>query len=271
MQNKFDELVYRIGKYWDRLVFRSFGSGNISRWLRMYIGPFAALSGVMLLFCIIFYAVYRNGKRIFSFILTILSGVLSVICATLWRVTWLDDYYWEKAVTWVPVVLVAGIVIWILVRCFIMIEEDAEKKREEKAERKREERPQMLLEKMSEVERKKQESGTENADRNAKIFEAREAVSAGAQQLVSQVKESTAVMTDAAKKIIADGNNPVGVMRQNVIQGVRMPIVPENIPVGTCVDTYALEKIRGLYGLLKSGFITHEEFEGKKKELLERL
>ena len=86
---------------WEKLMERVLGYGRITQAL-CYIGPFAALSGLLLILCIVFSLKKKKGAAI-------AFGIFSVFCALAWKLSWIDYYRFSSASTWLPVLAVAAV------------------------------------------------------------------------------------------------------------------------------------------------------------------
>ena len=246
---------------WSRATAHIFGDGRMGEILRNYIGPFAVIAGVFLLLCVIFTIAYKKKKHAASFVLALLSAILSIGGALVWRIAWIDRYYHSYGrkwmlIKWLPVAFIALIGLILIIMCF-----KAKKQKDEELREQRE----------AERQQKAQQAEERKTARDEKIEQVRNAVSAGTEKIVSQAKESASAIASTTKQIIADGNNPVGGAAQHETQGIFAPALPEISMIQNGEDDFALEKIKRLHDLLKSGFITQAEFDGKKRELLERL
>ena len=96
-------MLYSARQTWERIVYRVLGHGRMAYALGFYIGPFAALAGILLFICIILHVKKKNTPAI-------VTGILSVLCALIWRFAWIDHYYSHSSATLVPVIVVAFVV-----------------------------------------------------------------------------------------------------------------------------------------------------------------
>ena len=94
-------LLNQIGDIWNRGINRIFGDSRTGEILRYYIGPFAAIASVFLLLCIIFAVEKKKKKHAVSFVLALLSAILSIGGAIVWRIAWIDYYYHSYGRKWI--------------------------------------------------------------------------------------------------------------------------------------------------------------------------
>lgn len=236
---------------WDRLISNMLGGDNLLTDLLRISGPLAIGCGLLLLMCLIFTLRYKSRKKLFSAMLSILTGAGSALLALLWA------HYWSSydGLEIIPVALVL-IVLLILLIVFIRT---AAACRAEK--RKARETQLAAMAEQREAEREAQK---------ARRAEQIEMAKGAADKLSSQAKESISQLTAATKKILADSNQVIAapMAAEPVTDAIELADI---YVVNQGRDPHAVQKIRGLYALLQEDVITKEEYTVKVAQLMERL
>ena len=139
-----------IENSWDILIRRIFPlDPRLTRFAIRYVGPFAAISGFLLLLCLIFTIVCKKNKKIVPLVFAALSAVGSVAAAALWFVRYSPDLLGV-----VPVAFVTISALIMMILCVKAYKSGAQE-RKERAEKRSEE----LHEKMEEYKEQAEKLG----------------------------------------------------------------------------------------------------------------
>jgi len=178
-------LIRDIDRVWDRIVGGILPDNTIGWLIQEVMGPFAAISGMLLLLCIIFAFAYRKNKKVVSLVLAPVCALGSVASAVIW---YSECIYPQVGI--IPVALVIIISLVMMVLCFKTYKAGAEERaaiaeqRRKQAEEERAVKAEERREKAEEYKKQAEEFSKQAGEWSRTMAgELREGVKAGSKKL----------------------------------------------------------------------------------------
>lgn len=234
--------IERLEAWWNTVVRNLWLDDATNEFLRI-LGPFGAATAALALLCFVFMLLYRGVKKGFVRGIVYLLAIGAVAAAIMWRQVWVPTLGFEisekeeQLISWMPVfatALFALVMMWLSRnRAKVLAKKQAKKQARE----------QRRAERLAQKQEKEQASEQKSAEHEARF-----------RQMTDRVTQMMTPLEAGMYDVNAPGTAGGAVM------------------TAAATDTAdVLCRIRSLKKLLESGFITDEEYEEKKNQLLRKL